>query len=675
MPIRHPLVGLGGFLIAVGSFLTWASITTVDGTFSRTGLQYGGPGNITLVVGIVLIALSLSTSKTLVIAVGAVACVIAVGVGILDAQAMARRAPGVTVGAGLATVFVGALVGLLGSVGAKMYRRAIISARVRVRAWVPLRTFPKRGRREGGRRLPHSLSRRRALTLQALGLVAAMAIAVGVFGPASPPVNSADSSVGSPMASGSPVSTGRAGSRGPGPTGLAWSSCTAPFECATVRVPIDYAHPANGSIALALIRLPSTDTGTWIGDLITNPGGPGGSGVEFVRDEAQTIFAPQLRASFDIIGFDPRGVGLSNPIECVDGATMDRLNALDLVPDSAVELTALADGAKTFDAGCVAHSGPLLPFMSTIDAAKDLEQIRLALGDPKLTYLGFSYGTFLGSTYADLYPARVRALVLDGAVDATLPVEALVEAQAQSLADAFSRFLADCASRPTCPFYNGGQPGPVYDALMARIDATPLPAPALGGARQVGPNEALTGVVAALYNRSAWPTLARALALAQDGDGSLLLELADRLNQRGPDGTYPNFSAANTAVMCADFTASTDLATYDALAHELGTRIPRFGAAAAYSGLSCAFWPFHPSHDPVAPSARGAPPILVIGTTGDPATPYAWAANLAHELTSGVLLTRTGEGHTAYGRDACIDGLVDTYLLTLAVPKAGTVCP
>lgn len=674
MPIRHPLVGIAGFLIVVGSFLTWASITTVDGTFTRTGVDYGGPGNITLVVGIVLIALSLSNSTRFVIVVGALACVVAVGVGIQDAQTMARRAPGVTVGAGLATVFVGALVGLLAAVGAKVYRRAIVSGRFRVPAWGPLRPYPRRGQRAEDRRLPRSLSRRKALPLQALGLVAAMAIAVSVFGPASPPVSSADSSTSvSPVATDSPVPTGRAASRSPGAGGLAWSSCAAPFECATVRVPIDYAHPANGSIDLALIRLPSTGRGARIGDLVTNPGGPGGSGVEFVRDEAFYVFSPALRDQFDIVGFDPRGVGLSDPIECVDGATMDRLNALDPVPDQPGELTALVDGAKTFDAGCVANSGPLLPFMSTIDAAKDLEQIRIALRDPKLTYLGFSYGTFLGSTYADLYPDRVRALVLDGAVDAT--VDDLGEVQAQSFADAFSRFLADCGSQPACPFYNGGHPGPVYDALMARIDAVPLPAPALGNARQVGPGEALTGVVAALYDRGAWPILARALALAQDGDGSILLELADALNERRPDGTYPNLSAANTAVMCADFTASTDLATYEALAHESGTRIPRFGAASVYLGLDCAFWPFHPSRDPVAPVARGAPPILVIGTTGDPATPYAWAVALANQLTSGVLLTRKGEGHTAYGRSTCVTGLVDTYLLTLAVPKAGTVCP
>jgi pimeloyl-ACP methyl ester carboxylesterase len=491
----------------------------------------------------------------------------------------------------------------------------------------------------------------------------------------SPPASSAaPSPPGSPRGNGSPFPIGSLGPGASGTTGLAWTNCTAPFECATLTVPIDYAHPANGSIELALIRLPATNPADRIGDLVTNPGGPGGSGVQFVREAAETIFSAQLRARFDIIGFDPRGVGQSHPIKCVDAATMDRLNELDPVPDLPAERTALIEGAKTFDAGCTANSGPLLPFMTTIDAARDVEQIRIALGDPKLTYLGFSYGTFLGSTYANLYPDRVRALVLDGAVDATLSFAAGVEAQAQGFADAFSRFLADCASRPACPFYNGGRPGPAYDALMARIHAAPLPAISLGDSRPVGPGEALTGVVAALYDQTAWPILARGLALAQGGDGSLLLELADSLNERGPDGTYTNIAAANTAVNCADFTAPTDLATYDALARKLGVLIPRFGEAAVYLSLDCAFWPFHPSHEPVVPAARGAPPILVVGTTGDPATPYAWAVKLAQELSSGVLLTRTGEGHTAYGKSACIDGLVDAYLLTFAVPNAGTVC-
>ena len=455
-----------------------------------------------------------------------------------------------------------------------------------------------------------------------------------------------------------------------------WAPCGAPFQCATVTVPIDYVHPQNGTINLALIRLPATDPAHRIGDLLTNPGGPGASGVDFVRTGAQLIFSARLRARFDIVGFDPRGVGASSPIECVDGAEMDRLNAIDPIPDdSPAELTAIIDGAKTFDAGCEANSGSLLPFMTTVDAAKDMDLIRQALGDAKLTYLGFSYGTFLGSTYANLFPDRVRAFVLDGAIDPTLSFVDRTVQQAEGFAGAFSRFLAYCASRPTCQFYNGGHPQAAYDALVAQIDRAPLPARATGDPRPVGPGEAFTAVVAALYDQSSWPVLAQGLALAQRGDGSILLLLADAYNERHPDGTYTNIFAANAAVNCADYTAPTDVATYEQLAPRVEALAPRFGEAVVYGSIGCAFWPLHPTRDPVAPTAKGAPPILVVGTTGDPATPYEWAVKLAKELDSGVLLTRKGEGHTAYGgKSVCIDTTVDAYLISLSVPSAGTVC-
>jgi pimeloyl-ACP methyl ester carboxylesterase len=493
-----------------------------------------------------------------------------------------------------------------------------------------------------------------------------------VIVPPSSPLPSIPPQTGSPE-----PSTVAQGSTGQAPTTsgrVVWTDCTAPFKCATVSVPIDYANPAKGSIDLALIRLPATSPSTRIGALLTNPGGPGESGVDFVRRAAQSTFSGALRAQFDIIGFDPRGVGASDPINCVDGSTMDKLNELDLFPTTATERTALFDGARTFDAGCEARSGSLLRFMTTVDAAKDMEQIRIALGDPKLTYLGFSYGTFLGSTYADLYPGHIRALVLDGAVDATLSYTAGLEQQTKSFAGSFTRFLAACAADSSCPFHNGGQPGPAYDRLMASIEAAPLPATELGDPRLVGPSEAFIGVITALYDQTAWPILEQGLAMAEGGDGSILLELADTYFERDASGTYANIAAANTAVNCADYVAPTDPASYVALASQLETQIPRFGEPSVYFSLDCAFWPFHPSHDPVAPTAKGAPPIVVVGTTGDPATPYAWAQKLAGELSSGVLLTRTGEGHTAYGKSDCIDSLVDAYLLTLAVPKAGTVC-
>lgn len=486
------------------------------------------------------------------------------------------------------------------------------------------------------------------------------------------PTASSGGSLPSPATSAAPSSSPAPSAAGAGGD-IAWTACGAPFECGTVRVPIDYSHPTSGSIELALIRLPAT--GPRIGDLLTDPGGPGDSGVAFVRDDGQTVFSARLRARFDIIGFDPRGVGASDPVECVDGPTMDHLVALNPNPSTAAERQALIDGAKTFDAGCEAHSGELLPFMSTLDAAKDMDRIRAALGDARLTYLGFSYGTFLGSTYANLYPTRVRAFVLDGALDPTLSFTDSLAAQAESFEGALSRFLAACAQSPLCAFANGGQPQAAFTSLMSRIDQAPLPALRSGDPRPVGPGETLTAIAAGLYDQTSWPILAQGLAAAQSGDGSILLAMADAYDQRAPDGTFTNIAAANTAVTCADSIVPTSVATYERLAQMLEGRAPWFGASEAYSGLQCAFWPFHPSYGPVVPRARGAPPILVIGTTGDPATPYAWAVKLAGDLESGVLLTRVGEGHTAYGgKSACIDAAVDSYLISLVVPTAGTVC-
>jgi pimeloyl-ACP methyl ester carboxylesterase len=354
---------------------------------------------------------------------------------------------------------------------------------------------------------------------------------------------------------------------------------------------------------------------------------------------------------------------------------LDRLNALDPIPDVPAERQALIDGARQFGDGCQANASDLLPFMRTEDAARDMDRIRAALGDSKLTYLGFSYGTFLGATYAGLFPTKVRALVLDGALDPTLSFVDRTTTQAVGFSEAFTRFLEDCAARASCPFHNGGDPQGAYDALMAQIDAQPLPATATGDSRPVGPGEAFTGVVAAMYDQSTWSVLAQGLKLAQNGDGSILLLLADSYNRRAADGTYENIASANNAVNCADYIAPTEVAAYVALAPKLEKLAPRFGEAVAYGSMTCAFWPFHPSQDPGLITAKGAPPILVVGSTGDPATPYEWAVKLAKQLDSGVLLTRRGEGHTAYGgKSGCIDAAVDTYLITLKPPADGTVC-
>jgi pimeloyl-ACP methyl ester carboxylesterase len=457
-------------------------------------------------------------------------------------------------------------------------------------------------------------------------------------------------------------------------TSLDWSDCGAPFECATLKVPLDYTNPGGELIDLALIRLPAEDQAGKVGSLLVNPGGPGASGVEFVQGSAQSLYSDALRQKFDIVGFDPRGVGQSTAVNCLDGAGLDRLNALDPTPDTPQEREALIDGAKQFDQACETHSGKLLPFMSTADAARDMDRIRIALGEEKLTYFGFSYGTFLGTVYAGLFPQNIRALVLDGAIDPLATFEQRNATQAEGFSRALNAFFDSCKADQSCAFYNNGDPAGAFDKLMAKIDQQPLPAIAIPDDRTIGPGEAFTGVLFALYSKSSWPYLEQGLALAQLGDGSVLLVMADAYNERDQAGTYKNVAAANNAVNCLDYKVPTDVAAYDAMVDPLEKEAPRFGEAIAYSGLTCAFWPVHPTTDPGKITADGAPPILVVGTTGDPATPYEWAQALSKELSSGVLLTRKGEGHTAYGDSACIQQAVDTYLITLKTPPANTVC-
>ena len=490
-----------------------------------------------------------------------------------------------------------------------------------------------------------------------------------------PTANSRPSLAPSPSSGGSSTApTGSAGASTTAGAPLDWTDCGTPFLCATLDVPLDYSQTGGRTISLALIKLPATDPSQRIGSLVTNPGGPGGSGVDYVRQSGETTFSDTLRAHFDIIGFDPRGVGASTPFTCENGAALDRLNALDPTPDNQSEIDALVAGAKEFDASCQQMSGALLPFMTTVDVAKDLDRIREALGEGKLNYLGFSYGTFIGSTYAGLFPHNIRALVLDGPID---PTQTLVErsvAQAEGFSGALDRFFADCAARPTCAFYNDGHPAEAFDKLMASIDANPIPASFVPGNRMVGPGEAFIGMLTALYSRSTWPYLEQALKMAQNGDGSVLLQLADAYNERNADGQYSNESAVNNAVNCSDYAAPTDVATYEDLATKVEKLAPRFGAAVAYSGLTCAFWPIHPKTDPGAIAAPDAPPIVIVATTGDPATPYSWGQALAKQMKTSVLLTRVGEGHTAYGDSVCIQNNVDQYLISLKVPAAGTTC-
>lgn len=456
------------------------------------------------------------------------------------------------------------------------------------------------------------------------------------------------------------------------PRPVRWSDCGGGFECGIVDVPRDYADPAGPIVRLALIRLRASDPSHRIGSLVVNPGGPGESAIDFVRQGAITIFPPEILARFDIVGFDPRGVGSSTPIRCLD--TLDHFVPQDATAATPAGLAELLDGAKAFAQQCGLRNAELLPHLSTADVARDLDQIRAAVGDERLTYLGFSYGTLIGEEYASLFPTHIRALALDGVVDPSLGEATFRENQAVAFEGALDRFLADCAAHPTCAFYSGGRPGSGFDDLMRRIEQDPVATPRLTNREPVGPTQAWGAVTQSLYAQAAWPVLAAALAQAREGDGSLLLLLGDPLRGRNLDGTYSNLIDAYDAVTCLDWPSPRDPAAYSAMATRFTAVAPRVGRLFAFNDVECAYWTVPPARVPAPVAAPGAPPILLVGSTGDPATPYAWAQEVARQLSSAVLVTRVGEGHTGYLVSGCVRDAIDAYLLDRSLPAVGLRC-
>ena len=468
-----------------------------------------------------------------------------------------------------------------------------------------------------------------------------------------------------PPASTTPTS----GTPAPGASTLTWTPCGR-FECATLPVPLDHDQPAGRQIGIALNRRRATSPTRRIGSLLVNPGGPGVSGTDLLPVLLDRV-SDSVQAQFDVVGFDPRGTGRSAPISCLPDAELDRYFALDPVPDDAAEKAALIQGVQRFVAGCQQRSGDLLPHVGTADAARDMDLIRAALGDEKLTYVGFSYGTSLGASYAQQFPTRVRALVLDAAVDPAADTLTLNRVQGQGFDSAFEAFAADCRATTTCSWQpQGGATKAAFLALAARVDGTPLTA----GRRKAGPSELFLGVAAFLYEQDTWPALARALAQAEIGNGTLVLAGSDALIGRNPNGTYKNEQEANAAINCLDKPAPKDVAVYERAAAEAARTAPAFGPAIAWSGLICGLWPVPVVGKAEPLRAPGSPPILVIGTTNDPATPFVWAEAMASQLERGRLLRHEGEGHTAYGEDACTTRITDTYLLTLTLPPGDLRC-
>ncbi len=433
-------------------------------------------------------------------------------------------------------------------------------------------------------------------------------------------------------------------------------------------MPRDYDEPDGDTIDIALARVPATDESERIGSLVFNPGGPGGSGIDFLTSAASLV-PEDVAARFDLVGFDPRGVGASTAVDC-DIKIDDNIPLLDEGDDAG--WTALVDEAKGLDDDCPAAALDLAPLVGTNNAARDLDQIREALGDDQLSYVGFSYGTRLGATYAELFPDRVRALVLDGGVKPTDDSAELDREQGAGFDNAFENFAAACEADEDCVLNELGPVIDTYRALVADI--------ASAGSydtddpdRVLTPGELQLGVVSALYSKDAWPFLAEGLYDAStDQDGTLLQVLGDSLVGREPDGSYDNEQESNLFINCADDPHRPDEATVREQADESAAGSKYF-AEFLRASTGCIGTP-----DPIDPlvfgPADGAAPILVIGNSGDPATPYDWSVALADSLASAVLFTVDAEGHTAFLTVDCVEPVVSKYLIDLEMPDAGASC-
>ncbi|KOV92364.1 alpha/beta hydrolase [Streptomyces sp. NRRL B-3648] len=474
---------------------------------------------------------------------------------------------------------------------------------------------------------------------------------------------------------------------------LDWQDCPAPSEaegggsapsplpngakwqCATMKAPLDWSRPKGDTIDIALIRAQATGPASRrIGSLVFNFGGPGGSGVTTLPAFGSDYTT--LGTRYDLVSFDPRGVGRSSPVTCESDAQLDDYFQQDATPDDSAERTQFLARTRQFNAACEKNSKKILPHVRTTDAARDMDLMRQVLGDDKLHYFGISYGTELGGVYAHLFPRHVGRAVLDAVVDPTQSPEQGALGQTQGFQLALDNFAKDCTSKATeCPI--GSTEQEVKDRiakLLADLEKKPIPGifP-----RQLTQTAATNGIAQSLYSKDFWEYLTEGLEQAYDGDGKILMLLSDSMNGRSENGEYSNLTAANIAINCSDEKQRYDTAYVQQKLPEFRAASPLFGDYLAWGMLSCTDWavPGAANHPDV--SAPGSAPVLVIGNTGDPATPYEGARKMVDALGKGVgvELTYKGQGHGAYdSKNKCVQSAVNAYLLDGKVPKAGTVC-
>ena len=452
---------------------------------------------------------------------------------------------------------------------------------------------------------------------------------------------------------------------------LSWKSCQDGFDCTTVTVPLNYADPTAGSIKLQLVRH-KAKSGKPKGNLVVNPGGPGGSGIEYAR-ALPYIMTEQLINNFNVIGFDPRGVGSSNPVKCLNDKAIDAYVSADQSPDNQSEIDKYVALAKQLADGCATRSPQIYKYMDTVSAARDIDIIRAALGDEKLNWFGKSYGTFLGATYAGLFPTHVGRMMLDGAIDPTLTNEKLSYGQALGFENALKRFVANCATQSDCPLKAGNAGVQQVANMLANLDSKPGK---LANGRVFTQAIGLIGVLGDLYDANyGWSDLRMALKDALKGDFTALASSADMYISRDENGHFTdNGNEAIAAVNCLDRPDRASVQETEKLATQWSKQAPLFGISLAWGNHGCTYWPISATGKPGPISASGSPTIVVVGTVNDPATPYPWAVALSKQLAKGVLLTFNGDGHTAYFQGStCVDGYIDNYFLT-GDAKSGVTC-
>jgi pimeloyl-ACP methyl ester carboxylesterase len=455
-----------------------------------------------------------------------------------------------------------------------------------------------------------------------------------------------------------------------------WERCGA-GECATIQVPLDWSDANGPTIGIAVKRLAATDADARLGSVLINPGGPGGSGLEFA-DYFSESAGEELLRHYDVVGFDPRGVGQSTPVACGDGPTLDAFYVTDFAYETQADVDAAVARNAEFAQGCEQDSGPIAQNVDTVSAARDMDVIRALVGDEQLNYMGFSYGTQLGATYAELYPANVGRLVLDGAVDFLLPSQELSAGQAAGFETSLGNFLDWCVPQEDCAIGDTKEQArqAIYEMTQTALETGyPTDTP-----WDLNGNLMVYGIVVTLYDEASWPYLQLALnEVVEDGSARIMYELANfYLDRDGGTGEYiANSTLAFTAINCLDEGASDDWTIDDVqeFTEIMELESPTFGWWFG-TGVGCQGWPW--SGDDIVTSldnASTAAPMLVVGTTKDPATPYRWSQSLAERLGTATLLTYDGEGHTAYGRsNRCIIDAVDTFMVEGTMPAEGTVC-